>query len=554
MAALRPRQQSRSGSEQLPASVARSRTASGAESEPSGFFPGSRLLPPRQPRRGSPLVSPMLNSENPTELFDPPEVWLERSAVDDDDEEDVEDVQEADDFVNPRSHYVPDRSGACSSHNSHRGSPARMAQRVPERKWWNAMYRQELLLQLVPQVLKEAFPDKASRRLHLAKHVAFQQMAFMAFVLLSANDTIVKSMSKKRLDGPDEPRDFPYAFSSVLLVSGILSVSIGSLAALVFDGWPGLRRCWDVRSIMRMTPISVMFHFATVLKFVSMRYLPPDMVALLSQMNLVLLAVVMRVVLRKRYNTSQWIALTLTSLAMLQYLTIRDGRKKGGVNASPAQLSPNVLEGLLVIAVMCVVETMASVFAEKYFKERRSQDMPFYIQKVHVDFSGCLFAALWCFVIEPVYLKDLNWSCKPHRCRQVLDQGLFSGWDAWTLAVLGLVVSKMWLSGLVAKILDSVVKQLGSCVAMVLTYLEVVWLYPQSNSFDFETSVALMVVVMAIASFAVSTRDSQTIERLHNASEHLSPSSAQREPPGRWGEYHALGGAKATSAHKQTTD
>jgi len=110
-------------------------------------------------------------------------------------------------------------------------------------------------------------------------------------------------------------------------------------------------------------------------------------------------------------------------------------------------------------------------------------------------------------------LKDLDWSCKPHRCAQVIEQGLFSGWDHRTVAVLGIVVGKMWFSALVAKVLDSVVKQLGSCFAMVLTYLEVVWIDPDVK-IEFETFIALAVVVLAIASFAMSTRDSRKIERL----------------------------------------
>merc|ERR1719253_2144961 len=104
---------------------------------------------------------------------------------------------------------------------------------------------------------------------------------------------------------------------------------------------------------------------------------------------------------------------------MLQYLTIRDGRHKGDFNDSFLQVSPNVMEGFMVMGAMCVVETLASVFAEKYFKAHKKnhwgkpeEPAPFYIQKVHVDVSGMLLSAVWCYVLEPFYLKDLDWSCK----------------------------------------------------------------------------------------------------------------------------------------------
>lgn len=376
---------------------------------------------------------------------------------------------------------------------------------TPHREWWNFLYRKDFAMEVAwRRVLQH-------RWLFTMKHVLLQHLSFLAFVVLSANDNIIKAQSKRHLDGVFMPRDFPYAFSSVLFIASLMSVLGGSVLALCLDGWPALCKCWNIWSILNMSPASMLFQFGTLLKFMSLKYLPPDMVSMLSQMNLVMLAIALRLLMGKRYRKSQWIALAMTSLAMLQYTTVRDAHHKGGMNESPTQLSANVMAGGLIIITMCMAETLASVLAEKQFKERQEA---FYVLKVHADLCGLVFAALWCYVLEPFVLKDLGWSCKPERCRQVIDQGLFSGWDQWTILVLVTIVCKMWLAGLVARVLDSVVKQLGSCSATVLTYFEVVWLYPEENIPDFATLVALAVVMMAIASFAVSTRDSLTIERL----------------------------------------
>jgi hypothetical protein len=391
---------------------------------------------------------------------------------------------------------------------------------LPPTRWWTSLYRAEVRERIESECefIQEASATSSPRgkkkgqnllRIKVGKHALLQFTAFVAFVTLSANDTIVKAVSKTRVDGDDQPRDFPYAFSSVLVVASAISVTVGSMWGLAVEGIAGLQRCWDPRSLLRMTPISMLFQFATMLKFVSLKSLPPDIVSVISQMQLVSLAVALRCVLGKHYRPSQWITLTLTFLAMVQY--IRDRRHKS--HASPLQLSPNVVEGLLVLAVMVVIETLAAVLAERTFKERERLSVPFWAQKVHIDSSALLFAALWCYVLEPGPLKDLDWSCRPQRCRQVIENGLFDGWDSWTWVVLGLVVSKMWLSCWVVKVLDSVVKQLGSCVGVVLTYLEAVWLWPQENSLDFDTVIALAVVVMAVASFACSTRDQRKIEK-----------------------------------------
>jgi len=439
----------------------------------------------------SPAITPLLNSEHPGDLFDPPEFWLESNLS------------------------MEDEESQPLSQLRQRG---RTRSAPKENPWWNVMYKKEVLQAISPSESSADFSAEMWSRIHVAKHVVLQHSAFIVFVLLSANDTILKSKSKRRIDGEDEPRDFAYAPSSVLLVAGLVSVSLGSLTAAFHHGVVGLQRCWEPRLILRLTPVSILFQLGTVLKFISLKYLPPDMVVVLSQMNLVLLAVTMRFILGKRYNTSQWIALTITSLATQQYLTIRDGRHKGDFDRSPAELSANVMTGMLVLVVMCFVETLASVFAERYLKDRGGKQEAFYIQKVHIDFAGFIFSALWCYVLEPFVLKDMGWSCKPHRCRQVIDEGLFSGWDSLTVAVLGMVVAKLWISAFVAKVLDSVVKQVGSCLAMLVTYVEVMWLYPEKNPFDFDTAVALAVVIMSIASFAVSTRDSNRIERLSTTS------------------------------------
>lgn len=459
-----------------------------------------------------PVVSPALYPETPADIFEPDSVYLESAAGSEQEfAEENEDLEQDQPILVSGDAERTACTSLCarSHHESHHHGQSRA--------WWNSIYHSHVVQQVWPRSASKLHPQKVARWWYISKHYCFQWMALAAFVLLSANDTIIKSKSKRRLDGDDQPRDFPYAPSSVLLVGSFVSLVTGSLTAFAIEGMPGLRQCWNPASLWRMTPVSVLFHLSFVLKFVTLRYLPPDMVNTLSQVNLVLLALALRFVLKKRYSSSQWTALLTITSSMLLYCSLRDGGRKGRQPANPLQLSNNVHIGLLTLLLMGIFETGASVLCEKYFKERRDHKrgpQPFYIQKVHVDFSGLLVSALWCYVLEPHYLYDLNWTCKGERCRQVIDKGLFYGWDRMTVVVLCLVVVKMWLAGLVAKILDSVVKQLGSCVAMVLTYLEVLWLNKTKDHYDFETSLALAVMVMGIAQFTVVTRDRANLERL----------------------------------------
>jgi len=352
----------------------------------------------------------------------------------------------------------------------------------------------------------------------IPKHWVLRPCLFAAYVLLNANENILRSMSKTSLDGQEVSSDFPYAPSSVLLVASAISVLGGSIVASSCQGYTGFQKCWDFGALLRMAPISMLFQLGTVLKFISFRFLLADVVALVSQMKLIFLAVALCWVLGKRYRVSQWAALLGTFLASIGYLSVRNSNNFGDTKQSRLALSSEVSKGLIVLLTMCMVDTIAAVLAEKHLKGcTRKIYSSFPVQKVHIDFSALLLSALWCYVLEPFVLKDMHWSCKPQQCRQVLDLGLFPGWDHWTVAVLVVLILKMWLGNLIATVMDSVVKQLGSCTAMVLTYVEVLWLNPKDNPFNPDAALALALVVMGIVSFACSSEDSRRLEQLHEA-------------------------------------
>ena len=193
--------------------------------------------------------------------------------------------------------------------------------------------------------------------------------------MISGNDSVVKSVSRQRMDGPDGPIDFPYAFSSVLFLSACFSVLIGSFAAFCFEGRRGLERCCDLPAFRDFAPVNALFQLAAILKFVSLRYLAADVVQLLSQLSLVLVPLVARVILDKRYSCLEWMALGMICWSMVVYLT-----SKGEMGQEGSQ---NVLYGIGVTFAMCLIESAATVCAEKYFKAlRRNEACPFHIQKV----------------------------------------------------------------------------------------------------------------------------------------------------------------------------
>ena len=202
-----------------------------------------------------------------------------------------------------------------------------------------------------------------------------KELALGLYVVISGNDSVVKSFSRQRLDGPDGPIDFPYAFSSVLFLSACFSVLAGGFAAFCLEGRNGLERCWDPPAFRDFAPVNALFQLAAMLKFVSLRYLAADVVQLLSQLSLVLVPLVARVILHRHYSCLEWMSLGMICWSMVVYLT-----SKGDLGQ---EASHNALYGIGVSFLMCLIESVATVFAEKYFKAlRRNAACPFYIQKV----------------------------------------------------------------------------------------------------------------------------------------------------------------------------
>merc|ERR1719491_2248468 len=85
-----------------------------------------------------------------------------------------------------------------------------------------------------------------------------------------------------------------------------------------------------------------------------------------------------------------------------------------------------------------------------------------------------------------------------------------------TVACMMTLLLKLWLAGIIAKVLDSVIKQMGSCCAMLLTYfIQLALPEPlgKRGTMEFYTDVgvALLTVALSVSSFALSTRLTQQL-------------------------------------------
>ena len=389
------------------------------------------------------------------------------------------------------------------------------------------------------------------------------RLAFGAYVILTANDSIIKAWSKG-----SSRTAFPYSVFSVMLMSGVVSLVIGVATAVSYEGREGLRKCANLNSIKKVARVNIFFQFAGYLKFKALTRVPPDAVSILSQMNLFILALTVQFFTNKVFSRMQWVSLVMTCAGVVLYMssregqstligslllfvvatgctfsTLRDSQQKGFsrrllllrlalqaastilvVDSWPkrmqqnrhipelgvrAHLSADVWQGVLCILGMCCCECFASVCLEVFFKQETldpKESCNFYIQKVHVDCSSILFSFLWAYVQG--VLQDGDTAILGFFAT------LFTGWDRSTCVVLLQMVCKAWLAGLVAKFLDSVVKQIGSCMAIALMFVELNFIFTPFASVGTTASVA--VVVLAILHYMTSSLNIDNNTKKHS--------------------------------------
>jgi len=129
---------------------------------------------------------------------------------------------------------------------------------------------------------------------------------------------------------------------------------------------------------------------------------------------------------------------------------------------------------------------LCAVLTEKYLKAYK--DMPIYAQVAQLKFTW-----LWVSLLLTVTFD-----------RDVVEHGFFSGWDGRTGVVALSWVCKGWSTFLVLKKLDSVLKNIGEAVAIVVIYAFDVLIAGAVADFvpvkqkDFRLDAFLMVLVVVL--------------------------------------------------------
>lgn len=260
--------------------------------------------------------------------------------------------------------------------------------------------------------------------------------AFICFVAVRSLHPIVIDVSKT--DGR-----LPYGKATPCVINSAVDIVLGNTLAYCLHGAAGLRQCWDPTPLKIFSTIAVAYAFGDFLEMQSMAVMGGAAYQILLQSKLLITALIMWSLRGQRQTPLQWNVLLTIVLGMSAFVLVDSS------GTSTGSFRP---VGLVFVVVKVVFSCMCAVLTEKYLK--KFSDMPIYCQVAQLK-----FAWLWTSLMLTLLFD-----------RDVVNHGFFFGWDARTCVVALSWVCKGWTTFLVLKGLDSVLKNIGEAVAIVVIY------------------------------------------------------------------------------------
>jgi len=321
--------------------------------------------------------------------------------------------------------------------------------------------------------------------------------------------------------------------TSLVITSSFISIIIGIVIARANDGMEGVRLAMDLGTARRYAPVACFFAVAQCFQALAYKELSPGEIKVIGQVRLLQTAALSVMFLGRRYIGPQWSAMGIVVLGAVMFFegkvqgdevhalmmmnhTVSLNRSWCFANLTQVDVNsgastpwvipgaclynvfkdPTASEekqmvlGLLYVAIYMVLSDLGSVVSEKFLKE--SSGTPFYVQKVSLELSGFPVSIAMSFILPFFQL----WVANPDQTTKQgakdyariaramwwtgthLEKGstipvansLFQGWGAAALLSLAFMCAGSWLSGIVAKRMNSVMKLLGKLMSLSTVY------------------------------------------------------------------------------------
>jgi len=193
----------------------------------------------------------------------------------------------------------------------------------------------------------------------------------------------------------------------------------------------------------------------------------------------------------------QWSVLVTMSLGMSMFMLCRAAAEPSrGARGDSGAGDGSILSALTVVCKV-FVSCLAAVTADKLLKKRAK--LPLYAQLCH-GMMGWGFAS---FLLAAAVEPSLG--------------SLLCGWSPATVLVMASFAVKMLLTVGVLKVLDSLLKNIGEAVAVLVIYFAQVLSPQAATQFELSTFLAMLTVVTAVLTYVLVRRDEQKASQVRLA-------------------------------------
>lgn len=352
--------------------------------------------------------------------------------------------------------------------------------------------------------------------------VMFQGSLIFVYVFLETAGGLLTSFVLR----PNPPPKFKPMPSSIIVMNSGLSIIIGLITTagiFVFSEKVPLRHAipktlqsvFQWRTILSYSLVAASFSISAVFSMTAYSKLDAGLKKILDQLRLPLTAGMGSIIVGKRYNMLEWLALLIVPLAVCSFylasvehdeitelhrtcrypsacfdeppydicavradgptligVAVEDKRSVNGtlhdITTFPVKASKTDFAGLSFSLVAALFNCMGSLFQERLMKQTATT--PFPTQKAQVETIGFPVALAMSFIV-PLFIDTKGgkavWWTKNEA--EGSGEGFFQGYTGLTVVVIGFDILLAWMSGVITKKFSSLVQKMSKCFILLLT-------------------------------------------------------------------------------------
>jgi len=316
----------------------------------------------------------------------------------------------------------------------------------------------------------DCFPSPTVPLAALRKAAALKGALFLFFIATRAVHPMLIDMSK--VNGK-----MLYAKNAPVVMNKLLTVLLMNVVAFLGGGTQGLCQCWQPRCLAVFGLIGTIYALGDFLEMLSMAKLSGGVYQVLLQTKLLTTALLCWWLKGSGQTSLQWHVLLLMFVATSCFVIVDEGSSASGADSGRLPLGA-MLCVLLKVGVSCY----CAVLSEKYLKAFSDVSLPAKISGLSTTWAMMSFV-LFCF--EP----------------EVKNNGFFANWDSMTWLVTASFVVKTVSTMYLLQALDSVQKNIGEALAVIVIYVAQVLLPSVDKAFDLSVFLLAIMVVGGVKTY-----------------------------------------------------